>query len=92
MTDIETIIIELDQAALSEGTELGEYWRGLCNFWDVVKYSNNAVLITTVANEIRSQHDWLKYNFTWVDHPESYCEKCGKGHGAYKELVFNDEL
>ena len=96
MTDIETIIIELDQAAFdnswAEGTELGEYWRGLCHFWNVVKYSNDSKFISIIENEIRSQHEWMKANFTWVEHAEYYCKECGKGHSAYKELVWNEEL
>jgi hypothetical protein len=92
MITIETIILELDTAGLSEGTEVGEYWRGLCNFWDVVKYSNDPKFISIIENEIRSQHEWMKANFTWVEHAEYHCDKCGKGHSTYRELVWNEEL
>lgn len=89
--DIQTIIDELYEASLEEGTELGEYWRGLCNFWKVVHYSNDGVFVSDIATEIRSQHKWFKDNFTWVEHEEIKCECCGKGRPAYRELVFNDD-
>jgi len=92
MIDVETILIELDEASGAEGTELGEYWRGLCDFWDVVKYSNDVEFFNTIENEIRSQYEWFKENFTWVDREEIVCDECGKGRQAYRELVWNEEL
>jgi hypothetical protein len=92
MIDIKTVVDELDEASTEEGTELGEYWRGLCRFWRVVQYGGNSELVNTIRNELYSQYEWLKQNFTWVEHEEVSCDECGKGCPAYRELVWNEEL
>lgn len=89
---IEGIIQELDEASTYEGTELGEYWRGLCSLGKVVKYSNDDELIQTIETEIRSQYKWMRNNFTWVEHKPVECDRCGKGHLGYWELVWNGDL
>jgi hypothetical protein len=92
MIDIQTIIDELNEASNQEGTEIGEYWQGLCNFWQVVEYGGNHLFISEVEKEIRSQYEWFKENFTWVEQEEIICDKCGKGRSAYRELVWKYDL
>jgi len=92
MTDIQAMIDELDEASTEEGTELGEYWRALCRFWRSVHYSNDPEFISIIEKEIISQYEWFKENFTWIEHEEINCDKCGKGRPAYRELVWNEEL
>lgn len=92
MTDLKTMIDELEDASREEGTELGEYWCGLCSFWKVVSYGNNEELVNIIKNEIESQYEWFKENFTWVEHRNGHCDKCGRGYGLHRELVWNDDL
>jgi hypothetical protein len=90
--DYDKLIKDLEEACQYENTELGEWWGMLCEMWSFSCHLPSDEFITALEKEIAEQHEWLKNNFTWVEHNEPPCEKCGRGGKIYRELVFNDKL
>ena len=90
--DMDEIVRDLEAAAYEEGTEAKECWRGLCGMWRVANYGCSDKFINALEQEIREQYAYLKNNFTWVEHKEVPCDKCGRGRPHYRELVWNEDL
>jgi len=90
--EMDEIVEELEAAAREEGTETGECWRGLCHMWRVIHYGSSDEFRDALEKELREQHQFFKENFTWVEHDELACDKCGRGRSRYRELVWNEEL
>jgi len=89
--EMDEITEELEEAARAEGTECGETWAGITYLWRCQDGLSSS-FTEALEQEIRDQHKWFKENFTWVQHDAMKCDNCGKGHPAYRELVWNENL
>jgi len=91
MPDMDEIITSLEDAAIAEGTEVGELWVGLCRLWRMVDYGMGYEFSIALEQEIREQYNWLHTQFKWIECSEAECLHCGRGGYKRRELVFIGE-
>lgn len=90
--EMDEMIEELEVAASNMMDECGECFGAICHMWRSGQDGCSREFLDALEKEIREQYRWLKDNFTWVEHDEEKCDKCGRGRSKYRELVWNEEL
>lgn len=71
---VDEMIEALEDMASQEGTELGEYWMGLCAVAGVRHYAP-LTFANQIEQEIQDQYDWAMINFEWVEEEVTYTRK-----------------